>query len=305
MRGGEAPGPDRPGHRVEGREVGHGLLINLGRDQEDVAEQERPTDEHDHLPSAEPLSSHCGSLRFPDYGGGLFARPFRRGARRGGAGPLSYRSGSALPKSGPAAEEAPSRHPQLDHPLLVGQLDPHLDKASIWPAPRRANRDDLERATELVPRVDRAKPGHVVHPWGAEAGGAMQQAIDVESHPDRGRVPTAGDETLEHRLLGQRGIDVVRLRVELPGELDDLLGSDEVRPYLADLADLKVLPEEVDLRPPGRELGGLLLGLHAHLLVPRGRSSRSCYASRPRSPSKREVEPSLEIAPRPDVGIRT
>src|ERR1035437_1538499 len=234
---------------------------------------------------------------FPTMAAAPSPVPFDAEARRVGAGPLSYRSGSALPKCGAAAEEAPSRHPQLDHPFLVGQLGSDLDQASIWPAPRRANRDDLERATELVPRVDRAKPGHVVHPWGAEAGGAMQQAIDVESHPDRGRVPTAGDETLEHRLLGQRGIDVVRLRVELPGELDDLLGTDEVRPYLADLADLKVLPEEVDLRPPGRELGGLLLGLHAHLLVPLGRSSRSCYADRTSLP--------FEIGGRALIGDRT
>src|SRR5487761_1161842 len=80
-------------------------------------------------------------------------------------------------------------------------------------------------------------------------------------------MPAAGDETPEDGLPSSPRVDVERLRIELTGEFDYLLGGDQARPQMFHTPDHQVLPEEVDLGTPGGQLGRGLLGGNGHLLV--------------------------------------
>ena len=55
-------------------------------------------------------------------------------------------------------------------------------------------------------------------------------------------MPAACDQPAERALAGGLGIDMERLRVESPAELDDLLLGDSDRAELGHVADLEVLP---------------------------------------------------------------
>ena len=65
--------------------------------------------------------------------------------------------------------------------------------------------------------------------------------VDVEAHPHRAGVPAARDQAAEDGLLRGLGVDVERLRVELPREVDDLVLGDGAAAELEHLAGLEVL----------------------------------------------------------------
>jgi hypothetical protein len=104
------------------------------------------------------------------------------------------------------------------------------------------------------------------------------------------------------RPFGPLSVGVEGLGVEALAELHDLSGGDQVGCQLVGLASLKVLKEQLDLRAPGGQLVRDRWGRHGQLLMLLGRSS-SVMLRCPHLASKREVELSWEIAPRPDDGI--
>ena len=57
-------------------------------------------------------------------------------------------------------------------------------------------------------------------------------------------MPAARDQSAEKARLGGRRIDVERLRIEAPAEIDDLLRAEAVAPHFNAVADLEILPPD-------------------------------------------------------------
>src|SRR5207237_1348 len=112
-------------------------------------------------------------------------------------------------------------------------------KSTCAPAPRRiptnASNSSDARATAGA-RPHRLKPAELIGAWRREARHARQIVIDREAHHQTGRLPSAGDEAAELRVARGFGIDVERLRIVSPRELDDLRLADGDRSQLVNAA---------------------------------------------------------------------
>src|SRR5207302_5433323 len=73
---------------------------------------------------------------------------------------------------------------------------------------------------ERVARAHRIRPANIVEPGRAQALAAIEVAVAHQAHADRAGVPAAGDQAAEKARLGGRRIDVERLRIEAPAEID-------------------------------------------------------------------------------------
>ena len=136
------------------------------------------------------------------------------------------------------------RAPELadDDAVLVQHLRLRDHGAPVGAALRRVGLDDAHAAGEDVAGAHRPGPAQALDPRRAEAGRAVEDPVDEQAHEHRRRVPAARGQAAEGARVGGLLVDVKRLRVVAPGELEDLLPCDLIGAELRLLADLEVLP---------------------------------------------------------------
>jgi hypothetical protein len=104
-------------------------------------------------------------------------------------------------------------------------------RAAIGPRARWCDFNDFALNMEHVSGTGRCRPAHLAS--GAdEAAGEWWTALDIQTHRDRGGMPTARRQALEERVLGGLLVRVKGLRIELSRECLDLRFVKPVRPLV-------------------------------------------------------------------------
>jgi len=97
---------------------------------------------------------------------------------------------------------------------------------------------NLHTDRQFVTRTDGFVPPELVDARRAYHGVIFEEAVDHETHRHRGGMPSARNQTAEERITCRLFVDVHRLRVVLPRELDDLVPRHLVGSELPRVADL-------------------------------------------------------------------
>src|SRR5262249_19202483 len=87
-----------------------------------------------------------------------------------------------------------------------------------------------------VARPHRLEPAQFIEARRGEACDVREVVLREKPHRQRTRMPAAGDETTELGQLGPDGVDVKRLRIETPGEGNDLILLDRDAATAMDVA---------------------------------------------------------------------
>jgi len=113
-------------------------------------------------------------------------------------------------------------------------------RAAIRSRARWRNFNDFALNVEYVSGTGRCRP--VQLSLGAdEAAGKWRTTLDIQTHRDRGSVPTARHQALEERALSGMLVRMKGLRIELIGECLDLRFVKPVRPAGKALSDMKIV----------------------------------------------------------------
>jgi hypothetical protein len=114
------------------------------------------------------------------------------------------------------------------------------DRAAVGSRARRRNFNDFALNMEYVSGAGRRWPAQL-SPSADEAAGERRTTFDIQTHRDRGRVPTARRQALEKRALGGLLVRVKGLRIELKRERLDLRFVKPVLPAGKALSDMKIV----------------------------------------------------------------
>src|SRR5829696_4376537 len=169
--------------------------------------------------------------------GGTCGRRARPSSRRRAPPARGGRSSRSL---GPSAEVAARRHRHHRDAVLIHHLGVDPDRAAVCVRRRRGRLEHRQPAGERVARPDRRQPAQLLDPRRAACGRA-EHGVDVHAHPDRPGLPAARDQPAEDGVLGRLRVDVERLRVPLPREVDDLVLGERAAAELVDLTRREVL----------------------------------------------------------------
>jgi hypothetical protein len=90
-------------------------------------------------------------------------------------------------------------------------------RSAIGSRARWRNFNDFALHMEYVSGTGRCRPAQL-SPGAHEAAGEWRTTLDIQTHRDRGGMPTARRQTLEERALGGLVVRVKRLRIELDRE---------------------------------------------------------------------------------------
>jgi hypothetical protein len=113
-------------------------------------------------------------------------------------------------------------------------------RAAIGSRARRRDFDDLALNMEYVSGSGRCRPAQL-SPGADEAAGEWRTTLDIQTHRDRGGVPTARRQALEERALSGMLVRMKGLRIELNSECLDLRFVKPVRPAGKALSDMKIV----------------------------------------------------------------
>src|ERR1700724_3152326 len=175
------------------------------------------------------------------------------------AAPRESRKASRKPAAAPVWLAWPPEHqPEADHGhhVLAGLIAHGVtqrDQPAVRLAARGPRLEHLDAHGQGVRRPHRRQPAQLVDPRRAETAGdpvaeaaraAAEGVIDHHAHAERGGMPAAGDEAAIGRAPGGFLVEVEWLRIELPGEVDDLLAGDLPRWRLPDVAGMEVFEIE-------------------------------------------------------------
>jgi hypothetical protein len=113
-------------------------------------------------------------------------------------------------------------------------------RAAIGSRARWRDFNDFALNMEHVSGTGRCRPAHLAS--GAdEAAGEWRATLDIQTHRDRGGMPTARRQALEERALGGLIVRVNGLRIKLSRECLDLRFVKPVRPAGKALSDMKIV----------------------------------------------------------------
>jgi len=118
--------------------------------------------------------------------------------------------------------ELTGEHGLHDFAALIRGDIANTNDSAIGLGTRRANIDNLRLDSQNIARPNRIRPAQFIHPETDCAFGKIH-CLNKEPHRNRGRMPTARDQSFEHRSLRYRPIEMKTLRIELTREFDDLL----------------------------------------------------------------------------------
>lgn len=102
-------------------------------------------------------------------------------------------------------------------------------RAAIRSRARWRDFNDFALNMEYVSGTGRCRPAQL-SPGADEAAGEWRTTLDIQTHRDRGGMPTARRQTLEERALGGLVVRVKRLRIELDRECLDLRFVNSMHP---------------------------------------------------------------------------
>ena len=114
------------------------------------------------------------------------------------------------------------------------------DRAAIGSRPRWRDFNDFALNMEYVSGTGRCRPAQL-SPGADEAAGERRTTLDIQTHRDRGGVPTARRQALEERALSVMLVRMKGLRIELKSECLDLSFVKPVRPAGKALSDMKIV----------------------------------------------------------------
>ena len=113
-------------------------------------------------------------------------------------------------------------------------------RAAIGSRARWRDFNDFALNVEYVSGSGRSRPAQL-SPGADEAAGEWRTTLDIQTHRDRGGVPTARRQALEERALSGLLVRVKGLRIELKRECLDLRFVKPVRPAGKALSDMKIV----------------------------------------------------------------
>ena len=114
------------------------------------------------------------------------------------------------------------------------------DRAAIGSRPRWRNFNDFALNMEHVSGTGWCRPAQL-SPGADEAAGEWRTTLYIQTHRDRGGVPTARRQALEERLFRGLLVRVKGLRIELNRECPDLRFVKPVRSAGKALSDMKIV----------------------------------------------------------------
>jgi hypothetical protein len=139
------------------------------------------------------------------------------------------------------------------------------DRAAVRSRARWRDFNDFAFDMEYVSRAGRSRPTQLSS--GAnKAAGERLTTLDIQTHRDRGGMPTARRQALEQRALGGLLVRVKGLWIELKCECLDLRFVKPVRPAGQALSDTKIVKIQLVQWDSGFGLAAHLNDGHAHLL---------------------------------------
>jgi hypothetical protein len=127
-----------------------------------------------------------------------------------------------------------------DVAALVYRSAEENDGAAIRSRARWRDFNDFALNMKYVSGTGRCRPAQL-SPGADEAAGEWRTTLDIQTHRDRGGVPTARRQALEERALGGMLVRMKGLRIELIGECLDLRFVKPVRPTGNALPDMKIV----------------------------------------------------------------
>ena len=113
-------------------------------------------------------------------------------------------------------------------------------RAAIGSRARWRDFNDLALNVEYISGTGRRRPAQL-SPGADEAAGEWRTTLDIQTHRDRGGVPTARRQALEERLLSGLLVRVKGLRIELNRECLDLRFVKPMRSAGKALSDMKIV----------------------------------------------------------------
>jgi hypothetical protein len=135
-------------------------------------------------------------------------------------------------------------------------------RSAIGSRARWRNFNDFALHMEYVSGTGRCRPAQL-SPGAHEAAGEWRTTLDIQTHRDRGGMPTARRQTLEERALGGLVVRVKRLRIELDRECLDLRFVKPVHSAGKALSYMKIVKIQLVSRGSGRSLAARLI--HGHV----------------------------------------
>jgi hypothetical protein len=113
-------------------------------------------------------------------------------------------------------------------------------RSAVGSRARWRNFNDFALNVEYVSGTGRCRPAQL-SPSADEAAGEWRTTLDIQTHRDRGGVPTARRQALEERLLSGLSVRVKGLRIELNRECLDLRFVKPMRSAGKALSDMKIV----------------------------------------------------------------
>ena len=142
-------------------------------------------------------------------------------------GPFSFTARSALrgrPKLGLRAPAQQVHDGEVQHRLatLVDGLILEAGDAAVGLRRGRARLQHFDFAVQGIAGTHRGQPAQLVDPRRAEAGLGEHAGLDEQPEAHGEALEAAGDQPAVRRPFGRAGVEVERLRIVAPGEVDDL-----------------------------------------------------------------------------------
>ena len=119
-------------------------------------------------------------------------------------------------------------------------------RAAIGSRARWRDFNDFALNMEYVSGTGRCRPAQL-SPGADEAACEWRTTLDIQTHRDRGGVPTARCQALEERALSGMLVRMKGLRIELTSECLDLRFVKPVRPAGKALSDMKIVKIQLRL----------------------------------------------------------
>src|SRR5437762_5142692 len=133
-------------------------------------------------------------------------------------------------------------HERLDDfAALICRHVPDADNPAIRFRAGLAHIENFSFEFQDITGPDRLRPAQFVHRQTDRAADWFEFSSDEETHAHGGRVPSARGEFLEDALPGSVSIEMKRLRIELPREIEDTLFRDLDRVRAKAIAHLQIL----------------------------------------------------------------
>ena len=107
--------------------------------------------------------------------------------------------------------------------VLIERRRTHLDQAPIGLRFGRTHFEHFGFRVKVIAGPNWARPAQLIDTNSQDTVGRPELAVDKQTHGQRRGMPAARRQSAENRFAGGFVVQMVRLRIKLPGERNDLI----------------------------------------------------------------------------------